>query len=844
MKTSTRFIATVLMLVMTLPLLLLPASASDVITISADAIDPLAREAGKLVIYTPEYGATTGTNEWGYEVVIEDNRAVKFNTGNSAIPENGFVISGHNENAGDAGKNMGDWIRDNIEIGDYVYYNVMGVITVSSEAVADSEFYSLEADISAFNEGRGANMTVIYNTLGTTTGTNEWGYEIVVTAGVVTKLGGYNSAIPNIKGSFVVSVHGEKVTWYQENVKLGMSASYDQNKKKLTFAYDDTAAVSGMEMKLAQLRESYNAAIKRYDNFDYTAASAAIDTLQATFDKTKSDYASDKINVTELLAICDEFEASAAEAALLISESKTVEYRGVWVRPTETSAEAVEATVQKLYENGINMICVETIYDSTTIMPMPEGCLFECNPKFDHFDMLAAYVEACHERGMELHLWLPIFYVGDYYGSNVSRSVATKKPEWLSVSNTGKYSYQLLEQGQEGSGLMMLNPANKEACDYLLNIYKYILETYDVDGLQLDYIRYYTRSTDFDMGYNEEILAAFEKEYGVRPQYDMTASYWNQWVKFRCQYVTDFVERTRKLIDEVAPDVLLGADVGPDASETAVYNYQDFYTWLNNGWIDVLCPMSYGYGYESQIAAQIEKCGDTSYIAVGLGIFMSELGPADMHTQATYNNSVYADGSVYFEHNTYLSKGTGEYLLKGIYKNKAITPSSDIVAAAKAHIEFSKERINNVILPTGAVSEEGAKTVIAALDKFAATFTADGYDKELYEDLSMIIQESNMMSDAAARILSDLNLAVKGYSIAAKNSNVSNAPELPSVDIGDVSKPADDGSSDVSDETSDVSDGEKNDDNGVNPVVIICIVVIVVAVIAGVVVVVVSKKKG
>ena len=846
MKLSKRLTAMLLLAVMTLPLIIVSASAASPVSVTADAVNPTAREAGQLVVYTPDFGATTGTNDWGVEVVVENDKAVKIvRKGNNSIPKNGFVLSGHDENAGDESRNKGKWLEANVKVGSYVYCNPAGVITISDTEIAENAFYSFEKTFTAVNGTRGENMTIIYNKIGTKTGTNEWGYEIVCTAGIVTSLGGFNNTIPNQKGSFVVSVHGDQVIWYQDNVKLGMSVTYNEATKKVTFSYDDSAAVSGVRMKFNELKANYESAIKRYDNFDHASVKADLDAFEADVNKLEKDYKSKKISTSELVASCKQLEEKAAEITLKTCESRTVEYRGVWLRPTDKSEASVAETVQKLYDNGINMICIETIYDCTTIMPMPEGCLFECNPKFDHFDMLKTYIDECHKREMELHLWLPIFYVGDYYSKNVRRSVGIKKPEWLSVSNTGKYSYQLLEQGKEGAGLMMLDPANREATDYLLNTYKYILETYDVDGLELDYIRYYTRSADgsYDMGYNEAILDAFEEKYGVRPQYNTKASYWANWVAFRCQYVTDFVERMRKLIDEVSPDVLLGADVAPDPAEASGYNYQDYYTWLSKGWIDILHPMSYGYGYEEAIAEQVKKCGDNAYIAVGLGIFMSEMGEVDMQNQAVYNNSVAADGSVYFEATAYLNKGAGEYLLKGVYRNRAITPTFDTMKAAKAQIEACKDRINNVIVPLGGISEEGAKTVIAELDKLSASFTDKGYDKSVYDGLNELLINSNMMSDAAARVKDDVRLALKCYNIDGKVSDTSNAPELPGVDIGDVSK-GDDNASDTEssadDSSSDVSGAT---DNEGTPSWVWAVVVAVVVIIAAVVVAIVILKK-
>lgn len=67
------------------------------------------RGANQLVIYTREYGRTTGTNEFGKEAIVEDNVVVALTGANSTIPRDGFVISGH----GSAKK----WISDNLKIG-------------------------------------------------------------------------------------------------------------------------------------------------------------------------------------------------------------------------------------------------------------------------------------------------------------------------------------------------------------------------------------------------------------------------------------------------------------------------------------------------------------------------------------------------------------------------------------------------------------------------------------------------------------------------------------------------------------------------------------------------------
>ncbi|MBQ5837089.1 MAG: family 10 glycosylhydrolase [Clostridia bacterium] len=850
-----RLLTILLALLMLVSTFAIPASAKQT-TIKADGIDS-SRNGGNLIIYTPNMGDTTGTNEWGYEVIIENNVAVRYNKGNSPIPKNGFVLSGHDENNEGTQKNMGTWIKENVAIGDYVYYTSDGVVTVSDQPISETVFYDLTQTIHGVNTVRGTNQLIIYNKVGSKTNTNDWGYEIVCTAGVVTAMGGNNNTVPYAKGSFVVSGHGDAVSWLQQNIKLGMTASYDESAKTVTFSYDESAVTKGMEMLIPALEEKFNAARARYDYVDYEAIEKAIDDLDSFVSSAVKTYKKDK-DAKKLAEARLQAEAKADEASLLISESRTVGYRGVWIRPTDTSAAQVDETVQKLYDKGINMICIETLYDCTMIMPMPENSLFETNPKFRHFDLLKAYIDACHKRDMELHLWMPIYYVGDSGSSNLRYSLGKKKPEWLSVSNTGKYSHQLLDRGVEGAGLMMLDPSNEEASNYLLNTYKYILETYDVDGFQLDYIRYFNRNAEFDMGYTDEALDAFEAKYGVRPKYDMNASYWKDWVNFRCEYINNFVARVRKLIDETRPGVLLGADVVPDPTESVSVNYQNYYNWLENKWLDVLFPMSYGYGHEEDIKDQTDRCGETAFIAVGLGIFMNELEPTDMHDQAVYNDSIYTDGSVYFEASSYQKKLTGDYLMKGIYRNKAITPTFDIEKAAKAQLEYASNRIKLVLVEQDALSESAGNKIIGLLNDLANSCTDKDFDVEKYNAVKAEIEGSGAKKAAVNRMLDDLAIAIKGYTVLNKELDLSDIPDLPDVPDYNESTP-DESTPDESDpevsgeasveasdtESTDVDESgsdENEDDSGDYTVIIIvaAVVVIVVAVAA----VFLLKKKG
>lgn len=99
---------------------------------------PGGRGANKLVIYTPNYGIHTGTNEFGTEAIVEENTVTSLSGADSTIPSSGLVISGHG-----IAKN---WINQNITVGSKVYVDVFNnKITVYT--TSDSYTYEARAKI-------------------------------------------------------------------------------------------------------------------------------------------------------------------------------------------------------------------------------------------------------------------------------------------------------------------------------------------------------------------------------------------------------------------------------------------------------------------------------------------------------------------------------------------------------------------------------------------------------------------------------------------------------------------------------------------------------------------------
>lgn len=103
---------------------------------------PGARGINQLVIYTPEYGTRTNTNEFGAEAVVEGNTVTELSGADSVIPQNGIVISGHGR--------AKTWMNSAIKVGTKIYIDrdlsLIYTYTTSESYIFESEKKIAEAE--------------------------------------------------------------------------------------------------------------------------------------------------------------------------------------------------------------------------------------------------------------------------------------------------------------------------------------------------------------------------------------------------------------------------------------------------------------------------------------------------------------------------------------------------------------------------------------------------------------------------------------------------------------------------------------------------------------------------
>ena len=739
-----RVIAVITALMILAGMLPLAVSAQEV-QMEVNGFD-CTRDAGKLIVYTDEYGTKTGTNHWGAEAIVgSDHRVIGIVNGNAEIPEDGYVVSGHDDDQ-PGGRKMKTWVQENIDVGDYVYVDKrLSKLTVSdTELELPSPFYSFDNPADGVDIPRGDDQMILYTpAYGKTTDTNEYGYEVTVEDGIITKLGGNNSAIP--ENGYVVSLHGSTARWMRLKIVKGMQVEYDPETLNVVFYYSAEGIQKAVTYAIDSVQKDIDTAKQTYVYADYNAAQTALDAVSQTYRTVLDNYKTTHDENT-FADECDELIDRAGELSRSLCDSYPVQYRGVWIRPSQKSAKEVEAYVKKLHEASINFVCVEGWFENGVIMEVPEDSLFKKHASMK-FDVLQAYIDACHKYGMECHLWMPILNVGSFIHANYEENTVTgQRPEWLSLNNIG--------QPYNEYGFMMIDPANEDACRYLLDFYRYIVTAYDIDCFQMDYIRYYAVTPEMDFGYTQAAFDGFEKAYGygVKPKYDTKADYWEDWCQYRRDCVTELVRDIRAMINEEAPDVLLAADVAFPFEHALNSVYQDFPQWLEEGLLDLLHPMAYGDGYGEEICESVELAGARCMVVTGLGAQTDFLGATELERQAREDNIYGAYGDCFFEASTYFSDQVPAAVKETVYRNEAIPPFLDTEASVNTMLDYMLGRVDEIIVPAGGLSDEERSALYEAAETARGAVVDSRIEMQKLDALRTAI--GNLHDQNAAQALS------------------------------------------------------------------------------------------
>lgn len=556
---------------------------------------------------------------------------------------------------------------------------------------------------------RGAEQLILYTpAFGERTGTNPYGYEVTVVDGRVTARGGNDNPIP--EDGYVLSGHGGEGAWLTQNAPLGARVEIEGSTVRATVDAETylLAAERSVERAQTGLEEARDCCM----DVPYASAERALGEARGLLVQAREAQGGGDERRAARLA--GEAGGRADLAWYRTRESRPVEGRGVWVRPTEESPAEISATLDRIERSGANTVFLETFYQGYTIYPSqvaPRYGIPAQRPQFRGFDPLEVWVREAEARGIEVHAWVHTFFVGsDETGG--PGPVLEAHPDWAAVERE--------DVGMEGPqpssrepGYYFVDPANPEARRYVLELFEEMTTRYDLGGLHLDYIRYpVSLPLESSYSYSDYSRRAFEEEYGSDP-YRLTPESpgWEDWVRWRQENVTSFVGEARAMLDREASGQVLSAAVFPDGFDSKVRKLQDWERWAELGYMDVLAGMSFGRGPAENVAdteAMLAAVDGRALVYTGIYAPFFGLPPDAFVDQVEAVRGAGAHGEAAFAYNQ-ATDGQLEALGEGPFRKRAVAPHGDPTGAVLVGARDLRGRLEEHYVPGRCVDRATAR---------------------------------------------------------------------------------------------------------------------------------------
>ncbi len=287
-------------------------------------------------------------------------------------------------------------------------------------------------------------------------------------------------------------------------------------------------------------------------------------------------------------------QSCKAQEAIPISTPTTPKtimgIKGVWMTNVASqvlySKEGIKQAVDLCQKSGINHIFVVTWNKGRTLYPsktMNDLFKIPIEEALAGRDPLREMIDEAHAKNIKVYAWFEYGFAAE--NSGFGEHILRIKPQWASLNKEGKTTVK--------NGFSWMNSLNSEVQDFMLSLLKEAVTNYpDLDGIQGDDR---LPALAVEGGYNPEILAQYIAENGgAAPTSDKE----DNWVNWRANRLNKFMEKIAVELKKINPKISIS--MAPSIFPFAKTEYlQDWPTWVNNGWVDMICPQIYRYDFAS-----------------------------------------------------------------------------------------------------------------------------------------------------------------------------------------------------------------------------------------------------
>jgi uncharacterized lipoprotein YddW (UPF0748 family) len=309
------------------------------------------------------------------------------------------------------------------------------------------------------------------------------------------------------------------------------------------------------------------------------------------------------------LVSCETTQSGSSGTVRNRAHRSSSEFRGAWVYdPRRFEPDEV---VRDLKNAGFNAVFVRlssagAAYYPSKILPKAPGV---------HMDYARAYSDAGKKYGVAIHAWHVCFMM--HYASKGEVASAIKKGEVMrdAKGRATRPTYNV----------PVRTPALASNRALERNAVLELVTQYPLDGVQLDYIRYFAPGVD----YSVTSRTAFEKSRGAKvkkwPTDVSTGLLRGQYQQWKADLITSVVKDVGTAVKQANPQAKLSAAVW-HSPEVGKNDYcQDWVKWVREGYLDFIVPMNYTTNegiLEAWISTQQGLVKEKIPLYAGLGSYM------------------------------------------------------------------------------------------------------------------------------------------------------------------------------------------------------------------------------
>lgn len=251
------------------------------------------------------------------------------------------------------------------------------------------------------------------------------------------------------------------------------------------------------------------------------------------------------------------------------------EVRAVWV--SETAKLNWDAATTALQRAGFNTMYVNFASGGAAFYPRSRVL-----PSIVSRDDIGRGLQLAHERGLAVHAKVIAAFMfripAGFQQQMIKANRVMRGPD-------GKPVFQ--------SEQAWLCPSQKPNRDLVVAAIQEILTRYPVDGVQLDYIRFCEQPSCYCPHCRREFQKTLGKDLKHWP-FDVTSGqYTSRFVEWKQQVINGWMQQCSEEARRAHPGIIISADVFPDLARAREEKAQDWKLWLDRGWVDYICTMTY-----------------------------------------------------------------------------------------------------------------------------------------------------------------------------------------------------------------------------------------------------------